>query len=287
MLQEPCIAGSQVAPPHSLRRNVKFFHENMSGPPGGGAIGALFESFVDDAVDAVLESIQDHRPQRFTLYPLMYTFVGPTKLCIYQFGWRGWYIFQKYCLGARVLMIPKHQILRFEVTPRLLVLKVTVHFVDGSQLKLEVPRGARKNFEQVVAATLERDVMGDAKGRSLQRQQEEVLQRQPQEQAKKGESVQSPSGLPKPLQSLSSQQTVTVQPAPGKQKGSQEYIARVFGSVLALALFCTSYGIIERIGDAQYRGELVFWIPAFFLLLAALVGVVVWANRKASEKKKI
>ena len=57
MLQEPCIAGSQVAPPYSLRRNLQFFHENMSGPPSGGAVGALFESFVDDAVDAVLETI--------------------------------------------------------------------------------------------------------------------------------------------------------------------------------------------------------------------------------------
>lgn len=148
ILQEPCIIGCQVAPSHSFMRHFARGLRVSGVTRVPSSVSRTAGKLLDVAVDRLNPNSLNSKLSVF-----MYAFVGSTRLGIYQLGWEGnLAFFPKYYLGTQVLLTPQKDIVLFEATHGLLTSKVNLQLVNSIQLKLDVPRGARKYLGQVITA---------------------------------------------------------------------------------------------------------------------------------------
>ena len=133
LLQEPVMASSFVMPKGGL---------------AGQAIGRGVGGLVGGAIAGAIQSQNKSTNPSIKLFPQMCMVVGPTKFGIYQIAMG----FFANSLKTPVLVVPKQDVLKFELEKQMMTSSLALQLADGTALQLEVHRRYVKDAETVKEA---------------------------------------------------------------------------------------------------------------------------------------
>ncbi|HEY7348528.1 MAG TPA: hypothetical protein VH599_09465 [Ktedonobacterales bacterium] len=121
LLQEPVMASSFVMPKGGLK---------------GQAIGRGVGGLVGGAIAGAMASKNKSNNPNIQLFPQMCMAVGPTKFAIYQVATG----FFTNSLKTPVLVVPRQDVLKFELEKKMVTAALDLRLADGTALELEVHR---------------------------------------------------------------------------------------------------------------------------------------------------
>lgn len=133
LLQEPVVASSFVMPKGGL-----------AGQAFGRGVGGL----VGGAIAGAMQSKNRSNNPDIKLFPQMCMAVGPTKFGIYQLAMG----FLANSLKTPVLVVPRRDVLKFEMEKQMMTAALHLQLADGTALELEVHRRYLKDAEAVKEA---------------------------------------------------------------------------------------------------------------------------------------